>query len=101
MMAVIGDFIKYLMPSNPLCQEMVWNLRWRGLEIRGAGIFALHDPGFLHRDFLPLEVALNRSWGVAKSRNYLMNQLIALGLALWMVILGMPASCSMRRSGPL
>jgi len=39
--------------------------------------------------FLPLEVALNRSWGVAKSRNYLMNQLIALGLALWMVILGM------------
>jgi uncharacterized BrkB/YihY/UPF0761 family membrane protein len=39
--------------------------------------------------FLPLEVALNRSWGVVKSRNYLMNQLIALGLALWMVVLGM------------
>lgn len=33
--------------------------------------------------------ALNRSWGVAKSRNYLMNQLVALGLALWMVILGL------------
>jgi membrane protein/epoxyqueuosine reductase len=39
--------------------------------------------------FLPLEVALNRSWRVAKSRNYLMNQLIALGLALWMAILGL------------
>jgi YihY family inner membrane protein len=36
-----------------------------------------------------LEVALNRSWGVAKSRNYLMNQMLALGLAVWMVVLGM------------
>src|SRR6202012_1693510 len=39
--------------------------------------------------FLPLEVALNRSWGVVKSRNYLMNQLVALGLALWMLVLGL------------
>ncbi len=27
--------------------------------------------------FLPLEVALNQAWGVEKSRNYLMNQLVA------------------------
>jgi YihY family inner membrane protein len=39
--------------------------------------------------FLPLEVALNQAWGVAKSRNYLMNQLVAFGLAIWMVVLGM------------
>lgn len=39
--------------------------------------------------FLPLEVALNQAWGVAKSRNYLENQLVAFGLAIWMVILGM------------
>ncbi len=38
--------------------------------------------------FLPLEVALNQAWGVAKSRNYLMNQAVALGLALLMVVLG-------------
>lgn len=38
--------------------------------------------------FLPLEVALNQAWGVAKSRNYLKNQLVAFGLAIWMVILG-------------
>ncbi len=39
--------------------------------------------------FLPLEVALNQAWGVAKSRNYLKNQLVAFGLAIWMVILGL------------
>lgn len=39
--------------------------------------------------FLPLEVALNQAWGVTKSRNYLMNQVVAFGLALLMVALGM------------
>ncbi len=39
--------------------------------------------------FLPLEVALNQAWGITKSRNYLMNQLVALGLALLMVVLAM------------
>lgn len=38
--------------------------------------------------FLPLEVALNQAWGVAKSRNYLHNQVIAFGLAMIMVALG-------------
>ena len=39
--------------------------------------------------FLPLEVALNQAWGVTKSRNYLHNQVIAFGLAIAMVTLGM------------
>jgi membrane protein len=39
--------------------------------------------------FLPLEVALNQAWGVAKSRNYLVNQVVAFGLAILMVGLGM------------
>ena len=39
--------------------------------------------------FLPLEVALNQAWGVTKSRNYLANQVVALGLAILMVVLGM------------
>jgi len=39
--------------------------------------------------FLPLEVALNQAWGVTKSRNYLQNQVIAFGLAIIMVVLGM------------
>ncbi len=33
--------------------------------------------------FLPLEVALNRAWGVAKSRNLLMNQLVSTGTDLY------------------
>jgi len=37
--------------------------------------------------FLPLEVALNQAWGVTKSRNYLWNQTIAFGLAIWMAAL--------------
>jgi len=43
--------------------------------------------------FLPLEVALNQAWGIAKSRNYLLNQVVAFGLAILMVLLGM--SCVM------
>src|ERR1035438_1718619 len=39
--------------------------------------------------FLPLEVALNQAWGVTKSRNYLANQVVAFGLAIVMVVLGM------------
>lgn len=39
--------------------------------------------------FLPLEVALNQAWGIAKSRNYLANQVVAFGLAILMVMLGM------------
>lgn len=39
--------------------------------------------------FLPLEVALNQAWGVTKSRNYIVNQLVAFGLAILMVILAM------------
>ena len=30
--------------------------------------------------FEPLEVALNRAWGVTKNRSYLKNQLVALGM---------------------
>jgi len=88
MVEVIGDFVKYLLPSG---QDMVIrNLTRVAASHGGVRVFSLvmilvSCTGI----FLPLEVALNRSWGVAKSRNYLMNQLIALGLALWMVILGM------------
>jgi YihY family inner membrane protein len=39
--------------------------------------------------FLPLEVALNKVWDVPKNRNYLMNQLVSLGLALAVGVLAM------------
>jgi YihY family inner membrane protein len=37
--------------------------------------------------FLPLEVALNEVWGVKTNRNYLMNQIVSLGLAVAVGIL--------------
>ncbi len=39
--------------------------------------------------FLPLEVALNQAWGVAKSRNYIVNQMVAFCLALIMVAIAL------------
>jgi membrane protein len=87
MVRVISDMVEYLLPSG---QDFVERNLTIVAEKQGVRIFSLllilvSCTGI----FLPLEVALNRSWGVAKSRNYLMNQLLALGLAVWMVILGM------------
>ena len=39
--------------------------------------------------FLPLEVALNKVWGIEKNRSYLANQLVSLGLALGCGMLAM------------
>jgi membrane protein len=87
MVDVIGDFIKYLLPSNPdfIIRNLTFIAPHRGVRIFSLLMILVSCTGI----FLPLEVALNRSWGVTKNRNYLMNQLIALGLALWMVILGL------------
>lgn len=42
--------------------------------------------------FMPLEVALNRIWGITKNRNFLMNQLISQGLLLACGILWLAAA---------
>jgi YihY family inner membrane protein len=39
--------------------------------------------------FLPLEVALNRVWGVPKNRSYLRNQIVSLGLAFGVGLLAL------------
>ncbi len=84
---VIGDFIKYLFPSNQdwVVTNISLIIPHRGVPLLSLVMILISCTGI----FLPLEVALNRSWGVAKSRNYLMNQMLALGLAVWMVVLGM------------
>lgn len=48
--------------------------------------------------FLPLEVALNRAWGVVKGRNLLMNQLVSTGLIFTCGILAL-FSASITGSG--
>jgi YihY family inner membrane protein len=87
MMDVIGDFIKYLLPSNQdwVAAHLAAVAPRSGVRVLSLCVILISCTGI----FLPLEVALNRSWGVTKSRNYLMNQLLALGLALWMLALGL------------
>jgi YihY family inner membrane protein len=87
MMDSIGDFIKYLLPSNQdwVAAHLAAVAPNRGVRVISLLLILVSCTGI----FLPLEVALNRSWGVAQSRNYLMNQLLALCLAMWMVLLGL------------
>ncbi len=86
MMLVIGDMVKYLLPSNQdfVAQNLAIVAAKQGIQVFSLLMILVSCTGI----FLPLEVALNRSWGITKSRNYLMNQLVALGLAVWMVVLG-------------
>jgi membrane protein len=84
---VIGDMVQYFLPSN---QEFVASSLAAAASRHGVQVFSLimilvACTGI----FLPLEVALNQAWGVTKSRNYLHNQVVAFGLALLMVVLGM------------
>jgi YihY family inner membrane protein len=87
MVLVIGDMVKYLLPSNQpwIAEKLAYVADKQGVRLFSLFMILVSCTGI----FLPLEVALNRSWGVAKSRNYLMNQLVAFGLAIWMVLLGL------------
>jgi membrane protein len=87
MIDVVGELVKYLLPSNQdwIAQHLAAVAPHNGVKVVSLLMILVSCTGI----FLPLEVALNRSWGVAKSRNYLMNQLVALGLAVWMVMLGL------------
>ena len=74
--------------EHRICWPTIWHAGLRCAPGR-AVLFADHDSVACTGIFLPLEVALNQAWGVTKSRNYLHNQVIAFGLAILMVVLGM------------
>ena len=83
----VNEMVGYFMPSN---QTFIAGTLYGAASRQGVQFFSLvmilvACTGI----FLPLEVALNQAWGVVKSRNYLANQAVALGLALVMLILGM------------
>ncbi|MDE3202336.1 MAG: YihY/virulence factor BrkB family protein [Acidobacteriota bacterium] len=87
MVDVVGEMVHYFLPSN---QDWVaLNLQVaaarHGIQWFSLLMILVSCTGI----FLPLEVALNQAWGVARSRNYLMNQLVAFGLAILMVGLAM------------
>ncbi|MGA3373936.1 MAG: YihY/virulence factor BrkB family protein [Terracidiphilus sp.] len=89
MRGVVTDMVNYFLPSVASKNWIADNL-WITAAGQGVTFFSLlmiliACTGI----FLPLEVALNQAWGVTKSRNYLHNQVIAFGLAILMVVLGM------------
>ena len=95
MVGVVNDMVNYFLPS------VTKQPNWLASNIENAaemssrhGVQAISLVMILISCtgiFLPLEGALNQAWGVAKSRNYLLNQVVAFGLAIIMVILGILA----------
>lgn len=95
MAGVIDDMVNYFLPS--VTDQPHWladNIEKaaalssrHGIQAFSLVMILISCTGI----FLPLEVALNQAWGVTKSRNYLMNQVVAFGLAILMVVLGMTA----------
>jgi membrane protein len=87
---VIGQMVQYFFPSDQ--SFVAANLAYVAAVSSRHGVQAFSLIMILVACtgiFLPLEVALNQAWGVTRSRNYLMNQAVAIGLALLMVVLGM------------
>ncbi|HMD18768.1 MAG TPA: YihY/virulence factor BrkB family protein [Alloacidobacterium sp.] len=81
MVDVIGDMLRYFLPTNQdfVVRNMSLLVNPRGdVQVASVIMLLISSTGV----FLPLEVALNRVWGVAENRSYLMNQLISVGLAL-------------------
>lgn len=80
MESVLGDMLRYFLPAHQefVVKNMSILAHARGkVQVISLVTLFISTTGV----FLPLEVALNRVWGVTKNRPYLMNQIIALGLA--------------------
>jgi membrane protein len=93
MVREIGGMLHDLLPSSAINQDFV--VRNMSLLVHPAGSVQIASVVMLLISstgvFLPLEVALNRVWGVKKNRSYLMNQLVSLGLAFLVGFLAMIA----------
>lgn len=78
---VLGDMLHYFLPAHQdfVVKNMGIIAHARG-KVQVISIITL----FISTTgvFLPLEVALNRVWGVTRNRPYIVNQLISLGLAV-------------------
>jgi YihY family inner membrane protein len=80
MVAVLGDLMQTLLPSNQdfVMRNMALLARpHKGTQLFSVIMLLVTTTGV----FVPLEVALNEVWGVKQNRNYLLNQVVALGLA--------------------
>ena len=72
MVRVMGDMVHYFLPSNQdwVAANLAQCCGAAGVQLFSLIMILISCTGI----FLPLEVALNQAWGVAKSRNYLANQ---------------------------
>lgn len=80
MVEVIGDMLHYFLPANQ--DFVVRNMSLLvhphgGVQVLSFLTLLVSSSGV----FLPLEVALNRVWGIEHNRSYLKNMLLSLGLA--------------------
>ena len=84
---VVSDMVRFFLPSNQdwVANNLAIAAAGQGVQLLSLVMILISCTSI----FLPLEVALNQAWGIAKSRNYLMNQLVAFGLALLMLALAM------------
>ena len=78
---VVIELLRQYLPSNQ--DFVIRNLQFlASVKSRGQALsfvmLVITSTGI----FLPLEVALNSIWGFKENRSYLMNQVVALGLAL-------------------
>lgn len=90
---VVGDMMHGFLPVG---QDFVMrNMQLLAHPRKGVQFFSLimllvSSTGV----FLPLEVALNNVWGVAKNRSYLRNQMVSLGLAFAVGVLALASVAS-------
>jgi len=92
MVSTITEMVKYFLPSNQkFIASNLFSLALgdsrHGVQIFSLIMILVSCTGI----FMPLEVALNRAWGVTKGRNYISNQVVSFGLAILMLILGFAA----------
>jgi membrane protein len=91
MVTVVNQMVDYFLPTTAkqgwLADSLAKAVPHHGVQAFSLIMILVACTGI----FLPLEVALNQAWGVTKSRNYIMNQTVALGLALLMVALAVIA----------
>ncbi len=90
MVKEIGGILRDILPSNQdfVVRNMSLLVHPRGsVQVVSVIMLLISSTGV----FLPLEVALNQVWGVTKNRNYVMNQLVSLGIAALIGLLALIA----------
>lgn len=87
MVGVVNGMVDYFFPSNQdwVAANLAQAAPRHSVQFFSLLMILVSCTGI----FVPLEVALNQAWGVTKGRNLIMNQVVAFGLALWMVVLGL------------